>query len=33
MASAFVVSFESLEAEGGPAAEGGKGYLIDLLKE
>jgi hypothetical protein len=33
IASAFVVSFETLEGEGGQVAEGGKGYLMELLKE
>jgi hypothetical protein len=33
VASAFLVSFETLEGEGGETGEGGKGFLTELLKE
>jgi hypothetical protein len=32
-ASAFVVSFETLEVEGRQSAEGGRSHLMELLKE
>jgi hypothetical protein len=33
VASAFVVSFQTLEGEGGHGVEGEKGHMIELLKE